>query len=242
MITPDEIWDKCLPRLRRYYGTTNNVEAIAEFVNASPNTVFDWLGGQRATGERLLKLWFFLRAVGMRSSEFSTLDKYNLYIGELYAFGVVDVERLLEILNVKQTGAVYDTIRGRSPMHPTFLLEDLRPMYDAQLAAAKRRVTKLRHLSSVSSESQSNVGEEADHEVTQPEVVAPEIVAPAAGPSVDHALVIDLAGTLQTSLVLLRFLDSDECSAETRATVLRLSGDLSEFSKLTEGILRRQVN
>lgn len=243
MFTPDEIWEACLPRLRQYYGNTGDLETLSTFANATPLTVSGWLSGQRPTGERLLKLWHFLRAAGVRSPEFDRLDKYNLYLGELYAFSVVSMEQLYEILNVKQTGAVYDAIRGRTPMHPTFLLEDLRPEYDDQLSTAKQRVTKLRHLSAVSSGTPTTP---TDHQSapgrpslsTEPQPA--RVTSPS--PLADLTFAVEAANTLQSSLVILRFLDSDACPADLRATVLHLSGELSEFSKLTEGVLHRQAD
>lgn len=234
MITADDVWELCLPRLRQYYGNHGNVETLASFVNATPKTVSDWLGGQRASGERLLKLWFFLRASGIKSPEFDRLDEYNLYIGELYAFDVVSMEQLCEILNVKQTGTVYETIRGRSPMHPTLLLDDLKPQYDVLLATAKQRVVKVRHLSAVSV---ANSATEPDGQDGTPsgDQLQPGTTTPSS--SVDPSFVVDLSSSLQTSIVQLRFLCSENCSFETRAAVLNLVGDLSELSRLTEKVL-----
>lgn len=242
MFTPDEIWEACLPRLRQYYGSTGDLETLATFANATPKTVSGWLSGQRPTGERLLKLWHFLRAAGVRSPEFDRLDKYNLYLGELYAFDVVSLEQLYEILNVKQTGAVYDAIRGRTPMHPTFLLEDLRPEYDERLAAARQRVTKLRHLSAVSSGTMTTPTDQLDQNAGMPQADHQTVGVTSPSSSVDLTFAVEAATTLQSSLALLRLLDSDACSAELRTTVLHLSGDISEFSRLTDSVLHRQVD
>lgn len=228
MLTSDDVWDATVPRLQQYFEQTGNLNTVAEFVGVMPKTVADYLGVRKASGERLIKLWYFLRTVGYSSPELNKLDKYNQYVGELFAFGIVDMQQLLEILNIKQPNDVYHILRGRTPLHPTFLIEDLKPQYGQQLEAAKAAVVKLKDLPPAPTLSASSA----------PKVQVSESHPVSVG-STDVTLAVELASKLQSGLVIFRFLDSDVCSSETRALVLGLSGDLSEFSKLSDSIQQR---
>ena len=137
-LTSDEVWDACSTRLKQYYARTLDTETVGTFTRSSPATVVRWLENQSTNGDRLIRLWYFLEAAGFSSPEIDDLNAYNRYVGQLFAFDVIDMPEVLKIINVKQESSAFEFMRGRTPMHPTLLLEDLEPRYGNELAGARR--------------------------------------------------------------------------------------------------------
>lgn len=89
-----------------------------------------------------MKLWFVLRALGFTSTELDGVNPLAMYVCELYSFGVITLEEVRDILQLKNDQQVWVTFRGTTtPVNRQKLkVKDLEELYGVQLAEAKLRV------------------------------------------------------------------------------------------------------
>lgn len=241
-LNPESIWEAVLPRLKQYYAQTMSVDQVAEFVGAKPGTVMDWIGKEQpATGERLIKLWYFLRAVGFSSPELDQLDEYNRYTGELYAFGVLDIDEVLKAINVRNVQGGYSFLRGRPAQSPTFLVDDLRLSHDDHLRHMKAKLlpasdaTGVRHLHA--SPASDTAVQSVPRLVT--ELTASDFVHDTVPVGESDGMPVDLASRISEAIMVLRMLDSEMSSEALRDNVKMLIGldGLSELVGLAGALI-----
>lgn len=143
----DELWPVVSARLRIYIGQTWNVQIIADVTGSNPATVGGWMSNTAPpVGERLVRLWHFLDAVGIKSPELHKLPSFNRYLGQLLTFGVMRMEEVCEALNVKNTQTVLQVLRGTEPMRPQYNLHELRTLYDEKLEMARSKYPKFEQM------------------------------------------------------------------------------------------------
>src|SRR5688572_6976116 len=100
LLKPDFLWQALQPRLEEYFRRTGDTQLVGVFVGASSDTVMRWVSNEQSPGgERLIKLWHYLSAVGMKSFELEDLDAFNRYVGELYAFEVLTMDEVCYALH-----------------------------------------------------------------------------------------------------------------------------------------------
>ena len=68
-IKSEQLWTVVRPRLRAYLGRTWDFGLVAKMTASAVPTVTGWLADQTPPGERLIRLWHMLAAVGFESPE-----------------------------------------------------------------------------------------------------------------------------------------------------------------------------
>lgn len=219
-----EFWQMILARLRKYVSQDwdDRISLIARMTGTAPATIGEWLTTDRpAKGERLLKLWHILAAAGLESPELQQLRPYNRYLGELFAFGVIDTDELLQILNIKNPQAAFSVLRGALPARPNLSEAELQQLYNEPLAHAKQQVPQYGHASAPPVAAAQVPAEPP----TAPAVASVPLV-PTAQPS---TVVSMLAMLLGAASPLARLVVSDEYSPEARSQLRHLMGESGMF-------------
>lgn len=234
MIDADDLKAIVMKRLKLYYERSGDFQHIAKFVNAQEKTVIDWIGGQQQpSGERLIRLWYYLRAYGLPSNELDEIPVFNRYLGELFAFGVIDIDEVKKILSVKVNSGAFKNMRGQVPVHPLYTERDLREKYDdlLQIAIASVEYPSARTLTSTSDKPVAPYVA-----VTPPSETNAQTNSSTA--SVDLALALQLAKDVQSGLAAVRLVQSEQCPYDLRQQVFDLLGpaptDLMELTRFNE--------
>jgi len=218
------LFERVQPRLVEYHRTTNDLEFISEFVGAVPTSILDWINNkQPCKGARLIRLWHFLDAAGFETPELEKIPPFNCYLGQLFAFGVITMDEVLQYAGVRNEQTGFQIMRGQPPMHPAMSYEDIQELHDEQLeqvlTAFGQRLRK--------SDEPSAVRQVAEAASQEPEVSAVhESTVPIAPTS---GTVYTLATLLGAALPLARHLNSDRCKSSDRALLRELMGEDGVF-------------
>lgn len=213
-IKSEQLWTIVRPRLRTYLGRTWDFGFVAKTTSSTVPTVTGWLADQTPPGERLIRLWHMLAAVGFESPELDALPSFNRYCGELLSFGVVDMKELQEICNLANPQGVLTMLRGTPPMRPQYTAEELREINDEVLQSMRSEIKPI--------------------DIAVPPKSSPRSYVHTGEPVMrtsvngDRILVFT-ASQLLAALPLVRYLDSEECTAEDRSTLRRLVGNEEMF-------------
>jgi hypothetical protein len=213
----EQLWPLVLPRLRSYQESHNwDVGLVTSVTNSTVKTVTGWLNGQPPNGERLIKLWHLLAAVGLESPELAKLPAFNRYCGELLTFGVTTMEELQEICNVGMPKSILLMLRGKPPMHPQYDLAELKELYEARLQARRAELMS------------------APLPEAGPERIEPPSGAPSPARSKGEHLITYAASMLKGVLPLVRQLNSEQSSAVDRSGLRDAVGndDMFELSNI----------
>lgn len=212
------LFERVQPRLVEYHRNTNDLEFISEFVGAVPTSIMDWINNkQPCKGARLIRLWHFLDAAGFESPELEKIPPFNCYLGQLFAFGVITMDEVLQYAGVRNEQTGFQMMRGQPPMHPAMSLEDVQELHDEQLeqvlTAFGRRLRKF--------DEPSTVRQAATPEA--PEV--PAVQVPTGPMDATSGTVYTLATLFGAALPLARHLNSDRCKPQDRALLRELMGE-----------------
>lgn len=209
------LWQVVQPRLVEYSGTKLMLDAIATFTGSKRETVISWIDDlSLPNGARLIKLWHVLRIAGSPSPELSQLPEYNRVLSELFGLGVVSGKEAMELagLSAKSEHKVYPALRGAPLMHPAFPSGDaLEHMYAEQLVSRREEIaTSLAEPKKV----EQSVSQEVEQTVAVEFHGEPSIV---------------LAAILSAAVPYVRYMNSDDVSAEDRSKFRSLIGPESLF-------------
>lgn len=207
-IKSEQLWSLVKPRLRTYLGHTWDFGLVATVTGSTVPTVTGWLADQTPPGERLIRLWHLLAALGLESPELADLPSYNRYCGELLTFGVVDIKELQQICNLANTQGVLSVLRGTPPMRAQFNVVELRELHDEALQARRAELTPV-NLSPSDRDRDNTVHEEVRFD--------------------GDDLIVFTASKLSSVLPLLRHLESEQATAEERSTLRMLVGNDDMF-------------
>jgi hypothetical protein len=202
-----------------------NLALITQFVDAAPRTVQDWAHArQPAKGVRLIRLWHFLAAAGYESPEINEMPEFNRYLSELFAYGVVTHEEATELCGVHKPQAALRAMRGQPPMHPAFTVEDMKGLYDQRLNEAKESFSRQLKKGSAPPAKRAIAAVPSaapPREPTPPVSSGTEGVVPLGSKNP----VMTAATLLSAALPLVRYINSDRCSAADRDFLRTLMGD-----------------
>jgi hypothetical protein len=218
-----QIWPLVRDRLRVYLGSSWDIEGLCKAIGVSDTTVGDWLvDKQPAVGVRLIRLWHYLAAVGFDSPELDQLRPFNRYAGQLLAMSIFTLDDLEVYFGVRSSQTVLQILRGQPPQKSEVTLESLQRDHDKALQ------TNLAKLPRFTSKQQMVKAEV----VTAPPQPPPEPIPPrrTSKPSSggrDYAL--EAASALSSVLPLVRWLNSDECTAAQRSRFRELIGGEALF-------------
>lgn len=214
----ESLWPIVHSRLREYMTASNwDIETVADGTDSTPDTVAGWLAGREAIGERLIRLWHLLAALGCDSPELDELKPINFLCGQLLTFGVVSMDELHDTISVSKHQAVLRMLRGSDPLRWCLTYEELIELYEDQLQAALARLPKLDATADPKPATQERV----------PSLSAAGRIVE--GMSVEGENLLVAAAVFNAALPLARHLDSDDCSAEQRSSLRRLIGEENMF-------------
>lgn len=214
----ETLWPIVHSRLREYMVASDwDIETIANCTGSASDTVVGWLAGKEAIGERLIRLWHLLAALGCDSPELDKLRQPNFLCGQLLAFGVVGMDELHDTIGVGNHQAVLRMLRGSEPMRWHLSYDELSELYGDQLRDALTRVPKLDVATRPKPVKQERVPSLS---------VAGRIVESA---SSENENLLIAAAVFNAALPLARYLDSDGCSPEQRSNLRRLIGEENMF-------------
>jgi len=204
---------KLLAQLR---GADLDREALVRFTKVNGATARRWLNrGQPPTADRLIRIWHLLELVnGGPLADVPELSDFARYLGQLLAFGIIDVEAAQAICGVKNPQTALANLRGEHTTHaPKMTLAELQAGYDGVLVAAQARVRAMFNV---------GVAPAAAHVAPSPRLTPPPARTPHAADRQESLrnAAKEMSGLLPT----LRWLMSDECSEADRATVRALLG------------------
>ncbi len=117
---------------------------MADFCGVSANTATRWNMTRLPVGEPLIRLRYLLEEHGIVVSELKSMKPEMIYVGRLFAFGVLDISQALAVLRIENAKPDYlwrallgklvpSAVRGGS-----VTLKALRKKYSISLAEAKR--------------------------------------------------------------------------------------------------------
>lgn len=212
-VKSEQLWPLVLPRLRSYQESQQwDIGLVTQVTGSTPKTVTGWLNGQTPNGERLIKLWHLLAAVGLESPELATLPGFNRYCGELLTFGVITMKELQEICHVVKLQSVLRMLRGMPSMRPQYSQEELQELYEATLQSRQAEIVPM------------------NQPETGPERTAPPDESPVSTVSPkDDKLIVYAASMLKGVLPLVRQLDSEHSTPADRSRLRELVGNDDMF-------------
>jgi hypothetical protein len=220
MIDPEVLSSLLRDRLMRF----NDLALVAEFTDSTIGTVKQWLNGRPVKGQRQNSLWHLLAAAGLDSPELEAIPPFGRYLGTLLAYRIITIEDAQEICDVRNGNAVLDAVRGnRTPSGPKFTLSELTDMYGELLQSAEAAL-------------RARLGTAMKVTITEPtEVVRPDHQPEPElrGDAGRIQFLLASARTLSEIMPLLRYLLSDECTAEERARLREFMGPEEMFAMST---------
>ena len=219
-----EIWPSVLERLRTHVAGQWDIEGFSATIGVAPQTLGEWLANvSPPVGERLIRLWHFLAAVGYDSPELNRVEPFNRYLGQLLAMSVITMNDVQELLNVKNAQTALQILRGSKPMHPLVNLAELKQEYDSVLSA------KLAELPA------RNKGQPKQRQAQPARTEKPSASSSQVVTSKGSVYALDAATMLSGALPLCRWLNSDSCTPEERSRFRDLMGSeaLFELSNTT---------
>lgn len=220
-VKSEQLWPLVFPRLRSYQESHDwDIGLVAQVTGSTTNTVMGWLIGQTPNGERLIKLWHLLAAVGLESPELDKLPAFNRYCGELLTFGVVSLKDVQEVCHVANPQSALLMLRGKPSMRPQFNLDELHELYENKLQSQRAMLLPVG-----SQERGSQVAEPVSDSL------------PMVGSKSEH-LIIYAASMLKGVLPLVRQLDSEQSSALDRSKLREFVGhdDMFDLSNILNNL------
>lgn len=218
----EQLWPVVHTRLREYMTASNwDIEAVATGTCSTTETVAGWLSGKEAAGERLIKLWHLLAALGCDSPEMEQLGRPNFLCGQLLTFGIVGLDELQEVIGVQNPQAVLRMLRGSEPMRWHYPADALTELYGDQLNEALARLPQLGVKSAVT------LVKSVASTKRVPSLAAAGKMAESMGAGNEKLLIT--AAILSAALPLVRYLNSDDCTPEDRSKLRSLMGEAGMF-------------
>lgn len=214
-VPSSQLWSIVRPRFREYISTNGQrIGLVAHVTSSSPITVKRWLANGEPNGERLIKLWYLLAALGCESPELNKLDSFNRLCGDLLTFGVMSLDDLQAMMGVQHKQPVLMMLRGGTPLRKLLSYAELRDAHADQLDQLRKEVLDAWGVQS--SDPQALPAEKEVHEI---------VTALSTGG--DTLLVT--AALLGALLPLARHLDSDDCTPQDRSKLRSLMGEDGMF-------------
>ncbi len=214
-----ELFTRLQPDLEDFV-RQNGTQPVCEFVGAARSTVERWsVNSHPAQGQYAIRLWHFLLAGGYKPVD-QKIPEYNFYVSQLYAYSVVEMEEVMQMVGVKNTQTALQIMRGQPPMHPGLSLEELKELYDESLM---RKIEQLRKRLPVN---------HMTSDVVLPELPVPTEKVEALSPALD-ATVTALAHQLMAVLSLTE-LALDLWTPEQRSRLRELVGNNQMFRLANE--------
>lgn len=209
-IKSEQLWPLVQPRLRSYLGRTWDFGLVTNTTGTTTSTVTGWLADQvPPSGERLIKLWHLLEALGLESPELAELPGFNRYCGELLTFGVITMKELQEICELANSQSALLMLRGKPPMRPQLTVEELYELHDETLQVRR---------ADLFDSSGPDSGQETSDDTSAMSV------------SIQGGdVVVFTASMLGTVLPLVRHLDSDQATPADRSRLRALVGNDDMF-------------
>jgi len=134
LISSEDIWRVLRPRLRRFIADTGDIGLIKQYTDCESATIGGWLAETMPLADKLIRVWHLLDALGYESPEMGALDALQRYLGRIYTFGVIDMERLRELLIVANQQDAIFFLRGRPSLRLGLKdLPELKQKHDARL-------------------------------------------------------------------------------------------------------------
>jgi hypothetical protein len=217
-IKSKQLWSLVQPRLREYLSQTWDFNLVASMTGSTKLTVTGWLADQIPPGERLIRLWYLLEASGLKSPELNKLPSFNRYCGELLTFSILDMKDLQSICNLASSQGVLSMLRGTPPLRPQYTLDELGELYGEMLQPLKQGLTQL-----------DTPGPERLSLGGSVQATAPVSVDDGSFAETASVNMLFEASRLCSVLPLVRYFDSDDCSAEQRSRLRRLVGNEEMF-------------
>lgn len=246
----DKLGDLLVDRIRQH--KLLDWDITAEFVDVTTGTIQRWISkaGGPPRGERLNRLWHFLSAVGVASPELDRLSPYHRYVSEMHAYGVIKLKNgaeserhdvdFLELLGLKNEQDALRVIRGdQTPVNPQIgTVEDLKDLYDSQLAEAKQKWSERFAQALPGTRSPATVSSKAEDESNTAAPQVPPLsvdsltlthpattLTPSPAAGIDNStLMLELARRLAETLPLANYALTRACSDEDRAFMRQLVG------------------
>lgn len=219
---------ECLAHLARSTKADrfNKRKILASFAGVGDETVFRWFKEvSLPVGEPLLRLRFYMEFLGYNVEEIQKLPPYIRDAARLFAFRVVSLSEMAQLLGYPEGRSSTDTLLGvfRGVRRVTKLRQEefmsFVKAYGEQLSE-KERVTPKILLNDDANNAQA---------VPVPEAIKPLQVAHLLRPSKQQpherdVIIESLAGSVKALIPLARAVSSDSFSAEERALVRELAG------------------
>ena len=225
-----DLWPMLQRGLARQLSNGLSHASVAEVCQADVVTVMRWGNkGMKARGQYFNALWHVLDMLDeqVKQETIKIVPPYQWVVGDLYAFGIIDLQTACELFGVKNPQAAFRCLRGQEPMHPAFTIEELLEAYGEQRNARREEIrSELKPQSPV------------------PEVPVTKDVPAAKSTSEPTRATIalsppqTLASLLGAALPLARYLESDECTPEVRSKFRSLLGaeNLFDLSNLLNAL------
>lgn len=138
MIGSEEILAAVRPRLRHFLAVHGDeaITLLKQHTDCQPLTISGWFGTSEPPAQPLIKIWHLLDLLGYESPEMAQIDPLQKFLGRLFATGVIDIEKLRELLSITVTQTAVQFLRGQPSMKlKADALEGLRETYDEELVA-----------------------------------------------------------------------------------------------------------
>ena len=131
------------PRLRRWVAEAGDdvIVLLRRLTGFTNETIGGWLASETPPAQPLIKIWHLLDMVGFDSPEMADLDDLQHLLGGLYAVGLIDNEKLLEILKVRNVQTVVQILRGQTSAN--FDMDDLEALQEQYKEALAAKVAGL---------------------------------------------------------------------------------------------------
>jgi hypothetical protein len=212
-----------------------DTDLVASFTSAAPSTVGSWLAkGIPPKGEKLNALWHLLRHAGQPSPEFDEVPPFGKYLGELLAFGVISLEDAQVACGVAKPQAVLNVIRG-----------DQRPLHPMDISELKREYGDRLHTATLKLYASLNSAQGDPTPAIQARAPVPDVppAQPLSGAG-ELGRLVQIGAHFGEALAYMRYLVSDECTAEDRAFVRQLLGEhgMFELSQLANRLCGERAN
>jgi hypothetical protein len=215
VITDATILEAVRPRMRRLVAEEGGagLALLQKYTGTELTaTIGGWLAEEAPPTYRLVRVWHLLEMMGCESPEMSELDELAIFVGRLYALGILKMEDLTARMGNVRQQAVLNFLRGAGSMKLSRKdLPALRKEFAAALAEAMRGLPRLEAAAAEQSQ------EPAELELSS--------LVDGSDPALALAILVGMAAPLAQELV--------DGSPEARERFRRLAGQQQSASTLS---------